>query len=133
MSQISPSLPIYEHDPIPLNGYIRIIRLLPGQGTAPIRCRLDPISIEEAEDSYAAVSYVWGDPSDTVVISCNRKSLWITPNLFDALHAIRHPTQTTLLWADAISINQKDETEKGHQVRWMSKSKINQGTVPSLD
>jgi hypothetical protein len=48
---------------------------------------------------------------------CNGKSLSITRNLYQALREIRHPTETTLLWADAICLNQKDESEKRHQVK----------------
>ncbi|KAF2818710.1 HET-domain-containing protein, partial [Ophiobolus disseminans] len=68
-----------------------------------------------------ALSYVWGDATQTRLISCDAKKLKITFNLDEALQAIRHPERETLLWVDAICINQKSVEERNHQVKLMSK------------
>jgi Heterokaryon incompatibility protein (HET) len=109
----------YIHTPISVDGHIRVIELLPGKGKEPIQCTLKTVSRKQVEDMYEAISYVWGDSEELIDIKCNGKRLPITRNLFDVLHTIRHALEIKLLWADAICINQKDDTEKGHQVKRM--------------
>jgi hypothetical protein len=100
---------------------VRVLELYPGKSGDIIKCRLTTISSQEADNTYEAISYAWGDSEDKVGIICNGDSLEITNSLAGALTAIRHATLTTLLWADAICINQSDEEEKGHQVKQMGK------------
>jgi hypothetical protein len=54
----------------------------------------------------------------------------ITKGLFEALCALRQTVSTRRLWADAICINQKDDIEKGHQVKKMGKVYENAKGVP---
>ncbi|KAH8702834.1 heterokaryon incompatibility protein-domain-containing protein [Phaeosphaeriaceae sp. PMI808] len=107
-----PALPI---------GSIRVLRLLPGKIGDPISCVLRTKALEEAEETYDAISYCWGSESRPRTICCNGCSISITPNLFDALQHFRHPIDIRDLWVDAICINQQDQVEKGHQVRKMDK------------
>jgi hypothetical protein len=67
-----------------------------------------------------ALSYVWGIPTVGPLNMCNGAWLRITPNLGDALEALRHPTERKLLWADAICINQRDPNERNHQIKLMA-------------
>lgn len=50
---------------------------------------------------------------------CDDKSFSITHNLHQALQRIREDRAGTLLWVDAICINQSDDDEKTHQVKMM--------------
>jgi hypothetical protein len=71
---------------------------------------------------YAALSYVWGDPTPTQQIVVNGKTTLVGRNLEVALRALsKQPVfQDGLkLWVDAICINQDDCQERGHQIRKM--------------
>lgn len=107
----------YTYEPLPLGEFIRILELNPGQG--PITCRLWTSSLDEVSRSYEALSYVWGDPNNTVDITVNNKKFAVTLNLYTALHLIRHERAPRVLWIDAICISQKDHDERGRQVRIM--------------
>jgi heterokaryon incompatibility protein (HET) len=109
----------YVYQPFPSHDHIRLLELLPGSGADIIRCLLHIESLENAEDTYAAISYAWGDPNDTVHITCEDRILEVTASISDALYHIRHNRKSTMLWADAICINQNDNTEKNHQVTRM--------------
>lgn len=77
--------------------------------------------------SFIALSYVWGDTIDLGSITIDGQSASIPRNLEAALSCIRgldpaptSPQRGLLIWADAICINQKDPTERGHQVGLMA-------------
>jgi hypothetical protein len=105
--------------------YGRRIRLLfiephdsDGPDSAPLRVTL----VEESLDTavFDALSYVWGDQTNQVYITCNGKGLYIGQNLHAALMEYRHRLQFDRgLWADAICINQGDDREKTDQVQMM--------------
>ena len=105
----------------------RLLKLYPtssGQSTKPIVCELlhDVFLIEKSplRPSYRALSYCWGDPLDTVSIVVDRKVVQVTKNLKAALMEIRRTITTpSLLWVDAVCINQADEYEKREQIKNM--------------
>jgi hypothetical protein len=121
----TPTGKLYQYQPLPSYDFIRILELLPGEATEDggggVRCRLHTERFADAEDKYAAISYVWGDPNDRVPIICDGRIIDVTVNLADALSHIRDWTESRFVWADAICINQEDDTEKGHQVKRMGK------------
>jgi hypothetical protein len=96
-----------------------VLKLHPGDTEYDIECSLKVMDIESSKGSYEAISYVWGDANDTVDVQCNGLQVSITVSLADALRNFRHPSEPRLLWADALCINQKDDQEKGHQVKRM--------------
>ncbi|OCK80879.1 HET-domain-containing protein [Lepidopterella palustris CBS 459.81] len=104
-----------------IDDFIRVLELEPGNEGDPIVCNLRTVSLTDAEDTYEAISYVWGDPNDLVGILCNNLEHHITVSLALALRTIRHATERQVLWADAICINQDDEEEKRHQVKQMGR------------
>jgi len=99
-------------------GQIRLIRLLPGEKEQEIQCRIGSAKIS-SDSPFEAISYCWGDPNDTVAITCNDATLAITKSLHSALQHFRLPDKSRVLWTDAICINQSDDIEKGHQVGLM--------------
>jgi len=107
------------YEPIPEGEYIRLLELRPGRGSDDIDCSLRIVDIESAKATYEAISYVWGDFKSTVNIWCNGLRVSITVSLADALRNFRHKSEARVLWADALCINQRDDREKGHQVKRM--------------
>jgi hypothetical protein len=100
---------------------IRLLQLQPGAWNNVIRAVLQESSIAEARDRYVTISYTWGhvDVVRQVSIWCNGRSIFISENLFTALRRLRRTDRSTLVWADAICINQADILERTQQVALM--------------
>ncbi|KAF7544004.1 hypothetical protein G7Z17_g10296 [Cylindrodendrum hubeiense] len=78
---------------------------------------LDP----EDPITYSTLSYVWGDTSNTVQLSCDDgKTIKITTTLHDALRQVAKFNPNKLLWVDQICINQNDLHERSEQVKLMN-------------
>ena len=97
---------------------IRLIQLSPPQQGDEFQCSL-VYKYLDSENAYNALSYVWGDPSDKRQIICDGKTCLINVNLFYALSRMRSTRADVLLWADALCIDQANDTEKTNQVRMM--------------
>ncbi|CZR69913.1 uncharacterized protein PAC_19813 [Phialocephala subalpina] len=104
---------------------IRLLHLVPHEDkTAPIQCQLVNYSLQESgggTHQYEALSYVWGDPKETLPISIDKHDLPVTENLHAALSRLRHRFIVRIIWVDAICINQADRQEKEHQIKSMAK------------
>ncbi|SPO07270.1 uncharacterized protein DNG_09964 [Cephalotrichum gorgonifer] len=111
--------PRYTYTPISKPGQIRLLSIEPGLETDLIRCSLAPAQLDEHPE-YEALSYCWGDPSITHVISCNGKELGIPKNLYGALRSLRKRDSARTLWIDAVCINQADIHEKSRQIQIMT-------------
>jgi hypothetical protein len=101
---------------------IRLLVLEPGFGDQPLKCGLKHSKLCDPIDSkYEALSYAWGSDklSKTIILSSHKFD--VTQNLFDALLELRQRDTETVLWIDALSINQNDTAEQSHQVQAMSK------------
>ncbi|KAJ9654070.1 hypothetical protein H2201_009051, partial [Coniosporium apollinis] len=108
----------YKYRPLGSNA-IRILGILPSSSySAPISITLQQVSNFE-ETLPAALSYVWGDPKDKVPIEIGGKFIHVTKNCQAALRALRHSTDTKLVWVDAICIDQDNTEEKSEQVALM--------------
>ncbi|KAF2785869.1 HET-domain-containing protein [Melanomma pulvis-pyrius CBS 109.77] len=107
------------YEPLPGPEYIRILKLNPGISSEAITCTLEAVDLTYFRDKYEAISYVWGDPNTTTVITCNAVQVPVTVNLADALETFRHPTEARTIWADALCINQQDNADKSTQVQKM--------------
>jgi hypothetical protein len=107
---------------------IRLIELGPGHAHQPIVVSL--ITVESVSAlQYDAISYVWGNPDATTNIVCDGRSIAITINLHWALLHVRKPDRPSVIWADAICINQRDVQERSHQVSMMGSIYANARTV----
>ncbi|KAF5514311.1 Heterokaryon incompatibility protein 6, OR allele [Colletotrichum fructicola] len=118
----------------PEDKQIRLIRVDSGLETAQITVTLEIASLKD-EPSFAALSYVWGDPTITEEISVNGHTSRVTNNLAAALRHIfkqqevitnaqqqqlgRTVQPISRLWADALCINQNDIEERNQQVAMM--------------
>ncbi len=65
-------------------------------------------SISNDQNSYEALSYVWGSRFGTEPIRCDGKRLMVTPNCESALGYLRLKDKTRILWVDAICIDQEN-------------------------
>jgi hypothetical protein len=96
----------------------RLLTLLPGSSKDNLNCRLEVVALSKAFQ-YEAISYCWGDPSDTETIMCNDTAIAVPWNLAAALRGLRLLDRPRVLWADAVCINQSSASEKDSQVRLM--------------
>ncbi|KAJ9648637.1 hypothetical protein H2199_001492 [Coniosporium tulheliwenetii] len=102
------------------HGYkTRLLILEPGNFDDEVTCQLKHSSSLKHDPEYEALSYAWGDPTQTCVIKCNDRELPIPAILYEALRGLRYETDERVLWADAVCINQEDPEERGHQVQIM--------------
>ena len=126
---------------------IRLLKILPGFSSTAICCELFSTYIKPSDDpqtppsyletlrsqlgrserniSYTALSYVWGDAKDRVIIRVNGKDLWITRNLWIFLDRHRRTFSSRLktrefFWIDAICIDQGNVEERSKQVAFMA-------------
>ena len=72
-----------------------------------------------SSDGFEALSYVWGDATDTVSIKVNGQPCTITKNLYVALRYLQHQSESRTLWVDALCIHQENTEERNHQVAQM--------------
>ncbi|KAI0426033.1 heterokaryon incompatibility protein-domain-containing protein [Xylaria sp. FL1042] len=100
---------------------IRLIKLLPSKNPlSPVSCEIIHTSLSNAP-VYDALSYTWGGQAAECVIYCGSKRLLITNNLFLAIARLRLPDDDRFIWADAVCIDQKNNSEKTDQVLLMKK------------
>lgn len=89
-------------------------------------------SLEPRRIEYEALSWCWGngDPEYAVLVTKKEGHQgWkeetykkrVSKELALALKYLRHPNQQRTLWIDAICIDQKDASERNHQVQMMSR------------
>ncbi|KAI7479403.1 hypothetical protein KC357_g4206 [Hortaea werneckii] len=98
---------------------IRIILLQPSdEEDDALYADLEIVSLY-SKPEYKAISYVWGDPSDTTDMFLNGGKVKITKSLGAALRRFRDSSDLVALWADAVCINQEDFQERSNQVRIM--------------
>ncbi|KAH7333313.1 heterokaryon incompatibility protein-domain-containing protein [Rhexocercosporidium sp. MPI-PUGE-AT-0058] len=111
----------FRHTPLPFSGrVIRLLNIQPRPETAPettLRCTLLNVNLNDRPD-YFALSYVWGDPTDTIGILVNGKEYDVTVSCHAALYRIQE-TKYSSIWVDAICINQEDDDEKSRQIPLM--------------
>lgn len=114
-------LPLFQYKALPPMDHIRLLIIHPGRDHDPITCSLKEVPLKEAEGKYEGISYAWGRDNDFTDIDCDGRKIRIQKNLHDALQTFRYPSEPrTVVWADAVCINQKDDVEKGHIVRKMA-------------
>jgi hypothetical protein len=119
-------MPSYLYSPLPLEAdSIRLLRLLPDRDeAAPIQCELWNYSLWKPGSRthmYEAISYVWGNPRQTLPIFVDKKQFHVTVNLHAALSHLRDDNFERIIWVDAICINQESPEEQGQQVQLMAK------------
>ena len=97
---------------------IRLLTFTSEQTDIALRCTLTTLPLPKSPP-YVALSYMWGDPTNTVPILVNNLEVQVTVNLRNALLRLRKEGVTNI-WADAVCINQGDNEERTAQVGRMS-------------
>jgi hypothetical protein len=103
------------------SGSFRLVSVLPNDNRdALIECKLYEASLA-ANLTFVALSYVWGSVDrDPEPISLNGHPFLVTQNLKNLLRRLRQEYDVpSLIWVDAICINQDDAEERSYQVRQM--------------
>lgn len=110
---------------------IRLLQILPTHEGNAIHCTLETTILGTKD--YIALSYTWGkaeeaifvesdedNESDEYEVTVNECTITVTQNLFHFLQdSFRASAFDSLLWIDAICINQDDDHEKASQVNLM--------------
>lgn len=113
---------MFKHEPLQVESDIRLINLLPsGRCDEEIYCHIVHVNFNQWNGKYEALSYTWGDSTQTEIIKCGEAllPLRVTRNCADALRSLRRPHLSRLLWIDSICIDQSNSQEKTHQVALM--------------
>ncbi|TGO83344.1 hypothetical protein BPOR_0661g00070 [Botrytis porri] len=110
----------FSYNPLdPLIDGIRLLHLLPGNCTQQPRCFLKHAMFGE-RPKYNAVSYTWGNEADQQPIVIDDRYFLVTKNLYKALICLQQQNVTeSVLWIDAICINQDDIAERNRQLTIM--------------
>ena len=99
--------------------------LLPNEDeAAPLHCELRNYSLQRLSPRthfYEALSYVWGDPDETLSICVDKNMFQVTVNLHAALSRLRDHSFERIIWVDAICIDQSNKEERKQQVQLMAK------------
>ncbi|KAJ4117529.1 hypothetical protein NW768_010892 [Fusarium equiseti] len=92
--------------PLPPNdsSATRLVKVLPAGFDDPIRCELETISLEN-EPPYIALSYVWGDPTDTLPMLLNGLKYSVTRNLDSFLRHLQSLLKETFLVLQCLSVH----------------------------
>lgn len=103
-------------------GQIRILKLLPGLVDSPILCKLSTTHVcSDDRVGYEALSYYWGNMSNSKTIQLSGQQFNVTSNVYSALRRLRHQhSKKRTLWVDAICIKQQDPIERAWQVEMMN-------------
>jgi hypothetical protein len=116
----------YLYSPLPPEGYnIRLLCLLPNEDeAAPLQCALRNYSLPKLDTRthlYEALSYVWGNPDETLPICVDGGQFPVTLNLHAALSHLRDRSFERIIWVDAVCIDQTNSEERKKQVQLMAK------------
>ncbi|KAK5732060.1 hypothetical protein LTR17_010896 [Elasticomyces elasticus] len=125
--------PLYTHQPLE-PGHIRLLLIKPRPILSGfLETRLISCSLEDAKAlGYEALSYTWQGEQSSHPILVDDQRYYITPNLYSLLLARRQCLKNLnrLVWADAICINQQDNTvEKPAQLLLMKEVYVNASRV----
>ncbi|KAI0406470.1 heterokaryon incompatibility protein-domain-containing protein [Xylaria palmicola] len=109
---------VYEQIDLTTSAF-RLVRLLGGNRDEEVQCELILTTLDENVIPYEAVSYTWGAAAKPCRITVDRQDFMVTSSLWHLLRDLRLVGADRYLWIDAISINQDNDLERGHQVRRM--------------
>jgi hypothetical protein len=110
-------------------GYVRLMILPPGDDLDPLKCMILYVHVLHPSinttNRYNALSYTWGDPTDTTTLelvdaSNNRSGkIFVTQSLITALKHFRDRKHHLAFWADQVCIDQSNLGEKEQQIALM--------------
>ncbi|KAH7391101.1 heterokaryon incompatibility protein-domain-containing protein [Phaeosphaeria sp. MPI-PUGE-AT-0046c] len=130
----------FRHPPIDFGRrQIRLVRVLPTEPGAPIKCKFALSMVDNKSVRYTALSYTWGSASsetDIERIILHKQNFWTRRNLWFFLRQVRDDPALSVnwYWIDALCIDQAEtgrdgQQEKNHQVNMMSQIYSNAHSV----
>lgn len=100
---------------------IRLLRVLPGMPGQELKCEC--LIVRGCKGprlpAYTAISYAWGDPSPSHLISLNNRKYYTTASVVEVLSRVRDERDIRTIWLDAVCIDQTNVLEKNRQVALM--------------
>jgi len=110
----------FQHSPLDHQApSVRLIRILPDlTSDGLVQCEIRHAS---TRSTYVCLSYVWGEEHPGHWISLAGRVYWIRENLHNFLHSARRKPHicSQWIWADALCIDQSNDSERSHQVQQM--------------
>lgn len=108
----------------PKKSEIRVLVVRPARRRdSRIRCNLIHVDLDAMSEApfsfHEAVSYTWGDMSDTKRVDLERHNFSITRNFHGLLERLRSKRAQGYYWVNAIYIDKQDIPERCHQVQLM--------------
>lgn len=115
----------YKYDPLlDSSTQVRLVKLPPGHFQDEVKVEITTTCLtRDSIPKYEALSYTWGDISDTIDIKVGpngEQDLAVTKSLSQALRYLRYETEARVMWIDAICVDQKNFTERSSQVQRMA-------------
>jgi hypothetical protein len=105
---------------LPPHNFIRLLEIFPPDARGILSCRLHIVRLSQARGHYEGLSYCWGEEqTSSMAISCNERKVKLGKNLYDTIYCLRLPSQSRIIWADALCINQQNLVERSDQVQQM--------------
>ncbi|CAK46256.1 hypothetical protein M747DRAFT_317364 [Aspergillus niger ATCC 13496] len=95
--------------------HIRVLRLCGQENDLVLRGDILHVSLDESP-SFIALSYTWGSALKPFSMRTPEGDIPLTASLYYALSRIHQTDGSINIWADGISINQSDATEKSQQI-----------------
>lgn len=115
----------HKYRPLESPTTIRLLSLLPPTEDGELSLKLEHSSLEDAQNSFTAISYTWGREGHLHRVWIDGTWMLLRKNIWNFVHhCINTPFKKVAplrFWVDAICINQADLHEKSAQVRLMSK------------
>ncbi|KAK1141867.1 hypothetical protein N8T08_008380 [Aspergillus melleus] len=120
-THLCPTLPLehsYSYQPLKSKGSIRLLRLEgDNKDDMTITGGLEEVSLHDCSIEYTGLSYTWGSSLKPFKLRTNLGSIALTVSLYFAIvQMLRDTDGPRVIWVDAVSINQEDESEKAGQI-----------------
>ena len=113
---------MYQYTSIQSKNEVRVLEVFSARPERSLHLEGSLVTVRlEDKPDFEALSYAWDQPMLNQKLQLTTGCLFITENLAAGLRQMRFSDQPRRLWIDVVCINQKDSTEKGHQVMLMSK------------
>jgi hypothetical protein len=106
---------LYNYMPLKIQE-VRLLELFPGRDDEPIHGSIRHVSIDD-NPKFSAISYAWGPALKPFYLHTEEGNVSLTSSLHAALRRLRSTTESIVLWADAICIDQANFHEKAIQIR----------------
>lgn len=110
----------FTYSPLKNSTSIRLLRIIGNNEPGPLHGELLEVDLATETPPYTALSYCWGDQTDTREIICNGKLLTITSTLELALKMTKDHCPKEFIWVDQVCICQSNLQEKVQQIQIMA-------------